>query len=151
MKYINLSLVSMIVTAFILKVKELICRNTNTKVELFGITDKDWDEAIRSVHIVRSMEIVIQFAKPTDSTNQTEIYNWILGPSLGTKADQVVMRWCILNLVPENGYRVNKVFNRMATECKILQWPMSSTKQIELLNIYNRLMYASMDKEGHKT
>jgi len=153
MKYINLSLITMIVTAFLMRVKELLFHSAKQELTPESITEAMWSEALKEVHVYRSMEIVLQFAKTGDDPNQTEIYNWVLGPCLGNKADALISSWCFINLTPENGYRISSVFNRLATpsRTKFVQWPMATLKQAALLNVYNRLMYAALDKDRNNT
>ena len=145
MKYLNLSIITMVVTAFIMKVRSLLKKSGKVELESTGITDAMWAEAEKEASVYRGMEIVLQFAKSTDDPNQTEIYNWVVGPCLGNLAQVLISKWCIINLTPENGFRLNKVFNRMATRNRIVPWPMSTQKQIALLNMYNRLMNAAED------
>ena len=104
MKYLNLSIITMVVTAFIMKVRSLLKKSGKVELESTGITEAMWAEAEKYASIYRGMEIVLQFAKSTDVPNQTEIYNWVLGPCLGNLAQGLIFRWCLINLTPENGF-----------------------------------------------
>ena len=143
MKYLNLSVITMVVTAFIMKVRSLLKKSGKLDLESTGITNAMWADAEKEASIYRGMEIVLQFVKSTEDPNQTEIHNWVLGPCLGNLALVLIAKWCIINLTPENGFRLSSVFNRMATRNRIVPWPMSTQKQIALLNMYNRLMHAA--------
>lgn len=145
MKYLNLSIITMVVTAFIMKVRSLLKKSGKVELESTGITNAMWADAEKYASIYRGMEIVLQFVKNNEDPNKTERHNWILGPCLGNLTDAVIFRWCLINLTPENGFRLSSVFNRVATRNRIVPWPMSTQKQIALLNMYNRLMIAAED------
>jgi hypothetical protein len=145
MKYINLSLVSMIITAFVMKVVELFSGKTKNLIAPNGLTAEEWENAMANAKIYRDTVIVLHFANSGGGT-----LDWTTGYSIGPSADLNFMHWCWCNLVAENGYRLSRI--SLEAVCGSTwklnpQWPLSTKVWAEMVNVYNALYHQAELRE----
>ena len=150
MKYLNLSVFSMIFTAFVMKVVQLVRGKKHPGLAPFGITPEEWEHAMAHAKLYRDMEIVLGFDKR--GGNGLE---WIIGPSLGEEADRLVMNWCWNSLVSENGYFIRTITRRPVLRGDVpnrnpAQWPLTIEKWADMINMYNALMNQASIRERVK-
>ena len=146
MKYINLSLVSMIITAFVMKVAKLFRGKAKNMIAPNGLTAKEWENAMANAKICRDMAIVLHFSNSGGST-----LDWTTGYSIGTSANLNFMHWCWCNLVAENGYRLSRISLEAVRHASIgklnPQWPLSTKAWAEMVNVYNALYHQAELRE----
>jgi len=146
MKYINLSLVSMIITAFVMKVVKLFRGKTKSMIAPNGLTAEEWENAMANAKIYRDTVIVLHFVNSGGGT-----LDWTTGYSIGPSADLNFMHWCWCNLVAENGYRLSRISLEVARNASIgklnPQWPLSTKAWAEMVNVYNALYHQAEMRE----
>ncbi len=146
MKYINISLVSMIITAFVMKVVKLFRGKTKNMTAPNGLTPTEWEVAMANAKIYRDTVIVLHFVNSGGST-----LDWTTGYSIGTTANLNFMHWCWCNLVAENGYRLSRISLEVVRNASIgklnPQWPLSTKAWSEMVNVYNALYHQAELRE----
>lgn len=145
MKYISISIFSMIITAFIQKVITLLKTQTRPTLAPNGLTPEQWEHAMNSAKIIRSMKLVLEFR-----THDGSSVKWVVGTSLDSTADQCFMNWCWRNFKPENGYWLVSIERRMVQrgEGKVnQQWPLSIDAWSGMTNTYNALFHQAELRE----
>ena len=83
MKYFNLSVFTMIITAFIMKVVRLVRGNKRPGLAPNGLTPEEWDHAMSQAKVCREMELVLHISNASSPAS----IDWVLWPSLGDAAD----------------------------------------------------------------
>lgn len=109
MKYFNLSIFTMIITAFIMKVVRLVRGKKRPGLVPNGLTPEEWDYAMSQAKICREMELVLQISNGSSPVS----IEWVLGPSLGDAADLNFMHWCWRNLEQSNGFYLSGIDKRL--------------------------------------
>lgn len=146
MKYINISLVSMIITAFVMKVAKLFRGKTKNMIAPNGLTATEWENAMANAKIYRDMVIVLHFVNSGGCALE-----WTTGYSLGPAANINFMHWCWCNLVAENGYRLGRISLEAVRNASIgklnPQWPLSTKAWSEMVNVYNALYHQAELRE----
>ena len=143
MKYINISLTSMIFTAFVMKVAKLFRGKTKNMIAPNGLTATEWETAMANAQICRDGVVVLHFMNSGGCT-----LDWTTGYSLGPSADINFMHWCWRNLVAENGYRLRRISLRHASFGKLNpQWPLSTKAWAGMVNVYNALYHQAELRE----
>lgn len=140
MKYFNMSIFTMIITAFIMKVVRLVSGKKRPGLAPNGLTPEEWDHAMSQAKVCREMELVLQISNGSSPTS----IDWVLGPSLGDAADQNFMHWCWCNLEQFNGYYLSGIDRRMTQRGRAHamnpQWPLFTKNWADMANVYNALM-----------
>ena len=139
MKYFNMSIFTMIITAFIMKVVRLVRGKKRPGLAPNGLTPEEWEHAMSQAKVCREMELVLQI-----SNGSPVSIDWVLGPSLGDAADQNFMHWCWRNLEQSNGFYLSGIDRRMTPRGRAHtmnpQWPLSIKNWADMANVYNALM-----------
>lgn len=150
MKYFNLSVFTMIITAFIMKVVRLVRGKKRPGLVPNGLTPEEWDYAMSQAKICREMELVLQIG----NCNGTVSIEWVVGPSLGDGADQNFMHWCWRNIEQMNGFYLSGIDRRLAPRGRAHtmnpQWPLSIKNWADMSNVYNALMHQAEMRERAK-
>lgn len=146
MKYFNLSIFTMIITAFIMKVVRLVRGKNRPGLAPDGLTPEEWDYAMSQAKICREMELVLQIG----NGDGTVRIDWVVGPSLGDAADLNFMHWCWRNLEQFNGFYLSGIDRRLTTRGVghiNPQWPLSIKNWADMTNVYNALMHQAELRE----
>ena len=147
MKYFNLSVFTMIFTAFIMKVMRLVRGKQRPGLAPNGLTPEEWDYAMSQAKICREMELVLQIG----NANGTVSVEWVVGPSLGDGADQNFMHWCWRNIEQKNGFYLSGIDRRMTPRGRAHtmnpQWPLSIKNWADMTNVYNALLHQAELRE----
>lgn len=150
MKYFNLSVFTMIITAFIMKVVRLVRGKKRPGLVPNGLTSEEWDYALSQAKIYREMELVLQIG----NGNGTVRIDWVVGPSLGDAADLNFMHWCWRNLVALNGFYLSGIDKRLVPRGRAHtmnpEWPLSIKNWSDMANVYNALMHQAELRERAK-
>lgn len=150
MKYFNLSIFTMIITAFIMKVARLVRGKRRPCLPPNGLTSEEWEYAMSHAKICREMELVLQFCNGRDAPT----IDWVVGPSLGDGADTNFMHWCWRNIEPSNGFYLYAIERRPATRGGAHtvnpSWPLSIKNWVDMTNVYNALMCHAELRERSK-
>lgn len=150
MKYFNLSVFTMIITAFIMKVVRLVRGKKRPVLTPNGLTPEEWDYAMSQAKIYRSMELVLQISNGSSTVR----IDWVVGPSLGDVADKNFMHWCWRNLEQFNGFYLSGIDKRLTQRGRVHtmnpQWPLSSKNWVDMVNVYNALMHQAELRERAK-
>ena len=147
MKYLNLSVFTMIITAFIMKVAQLVSGKKRPGLAPNGLTPEEWDDAMSQAKVCREMELVLQISNGSSPVR----IDWVVGPSLGDIADQHFMHWCWRSLDAFNGFYLSGIDRRLTPRAHATnpQWPLSIKNWVDMTNVYNALMYqANMRKRA---
>ena len=147
MKYLNLSVFTMIITAFIMKVAQLVSGKKRPGLAPNGLTPEEWDDAMSRAKVCREMELVLQISNGSSPVR----IDWVVGPSLGDIADQHFMHWCWRILDAFNGFYLSGIDRRLTPRAHATnpQWPLSIKNWVDMTNVYNALMYqANMRKRA---
>lgn len=147
MKYFNLSVFTMIITAFIMKVVRLVRGKKRPGLVPNGLTPEEWDYAMSQAKICREMELVLQISNGSSPVS----IDWVLGPSLGDAADLNFMHWCWRNLEQSNGFYLSGIDKRLTPMGRAHtmnpQWPLSTKNWADMANVYNALMHQAEMRE----
>ena len=146
MKYFNLSVFTMIITAFIMKVVRLVRGKKRPGLAPNGLTSEEWDYAMSQAKICREMELVLQIS----NGSSPGIIDWVVGPSLGDAADLNFMHWCWRNLEQSNGFYLSVIDKRLTPRGKAHinpSWPLSTKNWADMANVYNALMHQAELRE----
>ena len=146
MKYLNLSVFTMIITAFIMKVVQLVRGKKRPGLAPNGLTSEEWDYAMSQAKICRSMVLVLHISNGSSTVS----IDWVVGPSLGDVADKNFMHWCWRNLEQFNGFYLSGIDRRMTPRGMghiNPSWPLSSKNWADMTNVYNALMHQAELKE----
>lgn len=146
MKYFNLSIFTMIITAFIMKVVRLVSGKKRPGLAPNGLTPEEWDYAMSQAKICREMELVLQIS----NSSSTVRIDWVVGPSLGDAADQNFMHWCWRNLEQFNGFYLSGIDKRLTPRGWAHinpSWPLSIKNWADMANAYNALMHQAELRE----
>lgn len=150
MKYFNLSIFTMIITAFIMKVVRLVRGKKRPGLVPNGLTPEEWDYAMSQAKICREMELVLQISNGSSPVS----IEWVLGPSLDYAADQNFMHWCWRNLEQFNGFYLSGIERRLTPRGRAHtmnpQWPLSTKNWADMTNVYNALMHQAELREQAK-
>ena len=149
MKYFNLSVFTMIITAFIMKVVRLVRGKKRPVLAPNGLTPEEWDDAMSQAKICRSMELVLQISNCISTVR----IDWVVGSSLGDTADQHFMHWCWRSLGQFNGYYLSGIDRRQTprgAHAMNPQWPLSIKNWADMMNVYNALMHQAELRERAK-
>ena len=150
MKYFNLSVFTMIITAFIMKVVRLVCGKKRLGLAPNGLTPEEWDYAMSQAKICRNMELVLQIGNG-DGTIRID---WVVGPSLGDAADLNFMHWCWRNLEQSNGFYLSGIDKRLTPMGRAHtmnpQWPLSTKNWADMTNVDNALIHQAELRERAK-
>jgi hypothetical protein len=150
MKYFNLSVFTMIITAFIMKVVRLVRGKKRPGLVPNGLTSEEWDYAMSQAKICREMELVLQIGNGSGTVR----IDWVVGPCLGDAADKNFMHWCWSNLEQFNGFYLSGIGRRLAprgmAHTKNPRWPLSITNLVGMTNVYNALMHQAELRERAK-
>ena len=150
MKYFNLSVFTMIITAFIMKVVRLARGKNRPGLVPNGLTSDEWDYAMSQAKICREMELVLQISNGSSAVS----IDWVLGPSLGDAADLNFMHWCWRNLEQFNGFYLSGIDKRLAPKGRAHtmnpEWPLSIKNGLDMANVYNSLMHQAELRERAK-
>ncbi len=150
MKYFNMSVFTMIITAFIMKVVRLVRGKKRPGLAPDGLTSEEWDYAMSQAKICREMELVLQIGNG-DGTIRID---WVVGPSLGDAADLNFMHWCWRNLVQFNGFYLSGIDKRLTPRGRAHtmnpEWPLSIKNWADMANVYNALMHQAELRERAK-
>lgn len=143
MKYFNMSIFTMIITAFIMKVVRLVSGKKRPGLAPNGLTPEEWDHAMSQAKVCREMELVLQISNGSSPTS----IDWVLGPSLGDAADQNFMHWCWRNIEPFNGFYLCGIDKRRRAHTMNPSWPLSIKNWSDMANVYNALMHQAELRE----
>ena len=147
MKYFNLSIFTMIITAFITKVVRLVRGKKRTGLAPNGLTSEEWDDAMSQTKICREMELVLQISNDSSPVS----IDWVLGPSLGDAADRHFMHWCWRNIGRFNGFYFSGIdilpTTRGMAHTMNPEWPLSIKNWADMANVYNALMHQAELRE----
>lgn len=146
MKYFNLSVFTMIITAFLMKVVRLVRGKKRPGLVPNGLTPEEWDYAMSQAKICRDMELVLQIG----NGNGTVRIDWVVGPSLGDAADRNFMHWCWRSLEQFNGFYLSGIDRRMTLRGRVPinpSWPLSIKNWSDMANVYNALMHQAELRE----
>lgn len=148
MKYFNLSVFTIIFTAFIMKVIRLVRGKRRPCLSPNGLTPEEWEYAMSHAKICRETELVLQFYNGIGA----HTIDCMIGPSLGDGADTIFMHWCWRNLEPSNDFYLTVINRRPTTRGGVLNpsWPLSSKNWIDMMNVYNALMHQAELRECSK-
>lgn len=150
MKYFNMSVFTMIITAFIMKVVRLVSGKKRPGLAPNGLTSEEWDDAMSQAKICREMVLVLQISNGSSPAT----IDWAVGPSLGDAADQHFMHWCWRSLDAFNGFYLSGIDRRMTprgrTHTMNPQWPLSTKNWADMANVYNALMHQAELRERSK-
>ncbi len=150
MKYFNMSVFTMIITAFIMKVVRLVRDKKRPGLAPDGLTPEEWDYAMSQAKICRKMELVLQIG----NGNGTVRIDWVVGPSLGDTADQNFMHWCWRSLEQFNGFYLSGIDRRLSPRGRAHTinppWPLSIKNWADMTNVYNALMHQAELRERAK-
>lgn len=150
MKYFNMSVFTMIITAFIMKVVRLVRGKKRPDLAPNGLTSEEWDYAMSQAKICREMELVLQISNGSSPVS----IDWVLGPSLGDAADLNFMHWCWRNLEQFNGFYLSGIDKRLTPRGRAHamnpQWPLSTKNWADMANVYNALMHQAELRERAK-
>ena len=147
MKYFNMSVFTMIITAFIMKVVRLVRGKKRPGLAPNGLTSEEWDDAMSQTKICREMELVLQISNDSSPVS----IDWVVGPSLGDTADRHFMHWCWSNLEQFHGFYLIGIDIRPTTRGMANtmnpQWPLSIKNWADMMNAYNALMHQAELRE----
>ena len=147
MKYFNMSIFTMIITAFIMKVVRLVSGKKRPGLAPNGLTPEEWDHAMSQAKVCRDMELVLQISNGSSPIS----IDWVLGPSLGDAADQNFMHWCWRNLEQYKGFYLSGIDRRMTPRGRAHtmnpEWPLSIKNWADMANVYNALMHQAELRE----
>ncbi len=150
MKYFNLSVFTMIITAFIMKVVRLVRGKKRPGLVPNGLTPEEWDYAMSQAKIYRVMELVLQIS----NGSSPGIIDWVVGPSLGDAADLNFMHWCWHNLEQSNGFYLSGIDKRLTPRGRAHTmnpaWPLSIKNWLDMAKVYNALMHQAEMRERAK-
>lgn len=150
MKYVNMSVFTMIITAFIMKVVRLVRGKKRPGWSPNGLTPEEWDCAMSQAKICREMELVLQISNGSCTVR----IDWVVGPSLGDAADRNFMHWCWRNLGQFNGFYLSGIDKRLTPRGRAHtmnpQWPLSIKNWADMSNVYNALMHQAELRECSK-
>ena len=149
MKYFNLSVFTMIITAFIMKVVRLVRGKKRPVLAPNGLTPEEWDDAMSQAKICRSMELVLQISNCISTVR----IDWVVGPSLGDTADQHFMHWCWSNFEQFHGFYLIGIDIRptpRGAHAMNPQWPLSIKNWADMMNAYNALIHQAELRERAK-
>ena len=149
MKYFNLSVFTMIITAFIMKVVRLVRGKKRPGLAPNGLTSEEWDDAMSQTKICREMELVLHISNASSPVS----IDWVLGPSLCDTADRHFMHWCWRNLEQFHGFYLIGIDIRptpRGAHTMNPQWPLSIKNWADMMNAYNALMHQAELRERAK-
>lgn len=150
MKYFNMSIFTMIITAFIMKVVRLVCGTKRPGLVPNGLTPEEWDHAMSQAKICREMELVLHISNAIS----LDSIDWVVGPSLGDAADRYFMHWCWRNIEQFNGFYLSgiDIFTTTRGRAHTMnpQWPLSIKNWAGMTNVYNVLMHQAELRERAK-
>ena len=149
MKYLNLSVFTMIITAFIMKVVRLVRGKKRPALAPNGLTSEEWDDAMSQTKICREMELVLQIRNDSSPVS----IDWVVGPSLGDVADTYFMYWCWRNLEQFHGFYLCGIDIRptpRGAHAMNPQWPLSIKNWADMMNAYNALIHQAELRERAK-
>lgn len=149
MKYFNLSVFTMIITAFIMKVVRLVRGKKRTGLAPNGLTSEEWDDAMSQTKICREMELVLHISNDSSPVS----IDWVVGPSLGDTADRHFMHWCWRNFEQFHGFYLCGIDIRptpRGAHAMNPQWPLSIKNWADMMNAYNALIHQAELRERAK-
>ena len=146
MKYFNMSVFTMISTAFIMKVVRLVRGKKRPGLAPNGLMPEEWDDAMSKAKICREMELVLHISNAIS----LDSIDWVLGPSLGDAANLHFMHWCWRNLEQFNGFYLCGIDIRptpRGAHAMNPQWPLSIKNWADMTNVYHALMHQAELRE----
>ena len=149
MKYFNMSVFTMIITGFVMKVVRLVRGKKRPVLASNGLTPEEWDDAMSQAKICRSMELVLQISNCISPVR----IDWVVGPSLGDVADPYFMYWCWSNLEQFHGFYLCGIDIRptpRGAHAMNPQWPLSIKNWADMMNAYNALIHQAELRERAK-
>lgn len=149
MKYFNLSIFTMIITAFIMKVVRLVRGKKRPGLVPNGLTPEEWDYVMSKAKICREMELVLQIGNGSSPVS----IDWVVGPSLGDVADPYFMHWCWSNFEQFHGFYLCGIDIRptpRGAHAMNPQWPLSIKNWADMMNAYNALIHQAELRERAK-
>lgn len=149
MKYFNLSVFTMIITAFIMKVVRLVRGKKRPGLAPNGLTSEEWDDAMSQTKICREMELVLHISNDSSPVS----IDWVVGPSLGDTADPYFMYWCWSNFEQFHGFYLCGIDIRptpRGARAMNPQWPLSIKNWADMMNAYNALIHQAELRERAK-
>ena len=143
-----MSIFTMIITAFIMKVVRLVRGKKRPGLAPNGLTPEEWDHAMSQAKVCREMELVIHISNSTI----LDSIDWVVGPSLGDAADRHFMHWCWRNLGRFNGFYCSGIDILTTTRGRAHtmnpQWPLSIKNWADMTNVYNALIHQAELRES---